>query len=954
MFREFYAQGISEAPPEVDLDQAYFDGLGVKLPPKFLGLPKLPENFRSRETKALKDRHSKWLYDPFRDLCETAKGTRPRGYPRLAPETRMPPGSTLALLHRSPSVFSNKIMIHLLGQCALAGDKYKSAVLLTYSNSHQYPKPNVVHPAWLLICKVSPIRINGVCISGRSLSPSIAALIEALDFRNSGGAQWMLELRTETMKLNSELNVPIRQHEWRDLSPEEEPLKPYHWPDLLRAAETITEIPRELVSLWNEAASSGVTPQRIPTASGPKSPSEAHVTPSFEHALDGAQEGIFYLSEEACRVWEAGGAKRLPTKPEWTSYPTGEDPMPLLSAYPELGRLTRLIPDLRRVIMSRVENLQRALGPSKCAQPVHFDSEEWTLLLDVKAVGGEGRETTLRILLEAMRDMLKTDDENCPWQPHSLELARRCCESIEDISLSDDGSWEVVALRIADLAGSDILALINLLPKMAADLVPMDATAPDVAELLLASYGPATLGAMLKAGLLKESNPPARFGGRKARDYVRRHGLPIEFSESRSSRLDAHEYVRGPSNLPPLHDFQESIDQSVENLLRQGHGRRRAVISLPTGGGKTRVAVQSAVAHVLTHQERQPSVLWVAQGEELCEQAVQCFTDVWSAMGTPGQPLTIIRFWGGYTQELQMSDDGPTVIVATIDTLRSRMEQPDATDLLKVGLVIVDECHAAIAKSYTKLWNFLGLQTGRQAVMETEIPVLGLSATPWRGRDDGESRRLASRFDNRWLPSDQENLHNTLRDRGVLCPITYSNLDYDKTVELSVDQREHMDRFNTVPTSVLETLATDDDRNQLIVDAVIQTQAKSVLLFANSVDHAHTLSIMLALRGQRAAAISSDTDASARRYFIKEFGEGRIRVLCNYGVLTTGFDAPKTDLIVISRPVMSPVLYMQMVGRGMRGPKNGGTDQCEVITVKDNLREYSDKLAHHFCRQYFN
>lgn len=954
VFREFYVQGVDGAPPEATLDEAYFDGLGLKLPSKLLGFPKLPENFRSRGTRAIRDRHAKWLYDPFRNYCELETGTRPRGNPRLAPDTRMPPGSTLAWLYRSPSLFSDQIMAHFLGQCALAGDRYRRATLQTLKNSHQYPKPDVVHPVWILVCKISPVRLNGVCISGRSLSQSVAALIEALDFRNSGAAEWVLQLRAETLRLNTELSVSGGHHEWSDLSPKEEPLKAYHWPDLLQAAEGLTEVPRNLVSLWNEAASAGVTPQRIPTSDGPKPPSDAHVTPSFEHAVSGAGQGIFYLSEEACRVWEAGGAKRLPTKPEWTSEPTGEDPLPLLSAWPELGRLTNLLPDLQRVIMSRVENLHKTLGPSRTPHPVHFDPEEWTLLLDVKAIGGEGREATLRTLLNAMRNRLMSEQEDCLWQQNASDLARRCCENVQDVSLDDEGSRAAIALRIADLANNDVASLLSLLPKMAEDLVPWDATAAHVAELVLASYGPATLGAMLKAGLLKESNPPARFGGRKAQDYVRRHGLPIEFAASRSARLNAHELVRGPSDLPPLHDYQENIDHSVEALLSEGPGRRRAVISLPTGGGKTRVAVQSAVSHVLTHDDREPSVLWIAQGEELCEQAVQCFIDVWSAVGTPGEPLKVVRFWGGYTPELQLSGEGPTVIVATIDTLRSRMEQSDTAELSKVGLVIVDECHAAITKSYTELWNFLGLQTGRQVTRETEIPVLGLSATPWRGRNDEESRRLANRFDNRWLPSDQADLHETLRDRGVLCPLTYSNLDYGKTVELTADQREHMDRFKTVPNSVLDKLATDNDRNQLIVDAVTDTQAKSVLLFANSVAHARTLSMMLELRGQRAAAISHDTDASARRYFIKEFGEGRIRVLCNYGVLTTGFDAPKTDLIVISRPVMSPVLYMQMVGRGMRGPQNGGTERCEVITVNDNLRDYSDKLAHHFCKQYFS
>ena len=81
------------------------------------------------------------------------------------------------------------------------------------------------------------------------------------------------------------------------------------------------------------------------------------------------------------------------------------------------------------------------------------------------------------------------------------------------------------------------------------------------------------------------------------------------------------------------------------------------------------------------------------------------------------------------------------------------------------------------------------------------------------------------------------------------------------------------------------------------------------------------------------ASIYSDTDVAVRLYFIRQFLECRIKVLANYQVLATGFDAPKTATIVISRPVFSPVRYMQMVGRGLRGPKNGGTETCKIITV---------------------
>lgn len=109
----------------------------------------------------------------------------------------------------------------------------------------------------------------------------------------------------------------------------------------------------------------------------------------------------------------------------------------------------------------------------------------------------------------------------------------------------------------------------------------------------------------------------------------------------------------------------------------------------------------------------------------------------------------------------------------------------------------------------------------------------------------------------------------------------------------------------------------------------------------------------LYIAGIPAAAVSRTTPTSSRRYFLERFQRGEIRVLCNHSVLTTGFDAPKTDMVLIARQVFSPVRYMQIVGRGMRGEKNGGTSSCRLVTVVDNLRQFQDMHPHHFCAKYF-
>jgi DNA repair protein RadD len=84
-----------------------------------------------------------------------------------------------------------------------------------------------------------------------------------------------------------------------------------------------------------------------------------------------------------------------------------------------------------------------------------------------------------------------------------------------------------------------------------------------------------------------------------------------------------------------------------------------------------------------------------------------------------------------------------------------------------------------------------------------------------------------------------------------------------------------------------------------------------------------------------AALVTGETPQGERVATIERFRKGRVKYLCNVGVLTTGFDAPATDVVCIARPTASTVFYEQMVGRGLRGPLNGGTKECLVIDVQD-------------------
>ena len=108
-------------------------------------------------------------------------------------------------------------------------------------------------------------------------------------------------------------------------------------------------------------------------------------------------------------------------------------------------------------------------------------------------------------------------------------------------------------------------------------------------------------------------------------------------------------------------------------------------------------------------------MLWVAQTDELCEQAVQSFRQVWSNCGKDWTELRIVRLWGGNPDPTPSADDVPTTVVATIQTLTSRLGKDRLAFLKDCALVVIDESHHAITTSYTQLldWFLPEEPTGR-------------------------------------------------------------------------------------------------------------------------------------------------------------------------------------------------------------------------------------------------
>ena len=457
---------------------------------------------------------------------------------------------------------------------------------------------------------------------------------------------------------------------------------------------------------------------------------------------------------------------------------------------------------------------------------------------------------------------------------------------------------------------------------------------------------------------LDELAPPKQWAGSsRAVEFVQSLGFAPEWAGERGARRASFAEVEGPFSLPALHDYQRRIVDRVTALLANGHNGvpRRGMISLPTGAGKTRVTVQ-AIVQAISDGSYTGGVLWVADRDELCEQAVEAWQQVWSAMGVAATSLRISRMWG--QQPAPVPASALHVVVATIQTLYARLSKgndPAYQFIGDFGLVVFDEAHRSIAHSHTSVMDEIGLTRWQR---RGEPFLLGLTATPYRGHDKLETARLVRRYgsnrlDNGAFQSDDPvAVVRELQHMRVLAQADHETID-GGDFSLSADElakMKAMPGLPWLPRSVEERIASNTSRTLGIVEAYEHHVARKnpdwpTLIFATSVEHAQTVAALLNTKGIKARSVSGNTDYTVRRRVVDDFRAGKINVLVNYGVFREGFDAPKTRAIVVARPVYSPNLYFQMIGRGLRGPMNGGSERCLIINVQDNIDNFSSKLA---------
>jgi len=349
--------------------------------------------------------------------------------------------------------------------------------------------------------------------------------------------------------------------------------------------------------------------------------------------------------------------------------------------------------------------------------------------------------------------------------------------------------------------------------------------------------------------------------------------------------------------------YQSEANTAAWQFITDGRGN--PLIVLPTGAGKS-IVIALLIRQAVEWGQR---VLVVAHRKELLQQNADKI-----------QRLTGLKV-GINSAGLNERDIDSTVICAGIQSVYR-----DAAEFGRRGLVVIDEAHLISDDGGSMYRQFLdGLQQHNRRLF-----CVGLTATPYR---TGEGS----------LAGDGKLFSGVCYEAktGALIEGGYLSKLINNPADSQADLKNVKVRAGEFVASEMEAAFTGD---AIIHAAVCELtiaceHRKSILVFCAGVSHAEQVAAALRdLTGQEVGLVTGETHAIERQRVLSDFRAGSLRWCVNVDVLTTGFDAPGIDTVAVLRATMSPGLFAQIVGRGLR-IADGKTD-CLILDFGGNLQRH--------------
>lgn len=322
-----------------------------------------------------------------------------------------------------------------------------------------------------------------------------------------------------------------------------------------------------------------------------------------------------------------------------------------------------------------------------------------------------------------------------------------------------------------------------------------------------------------------------------------------------------------------LRDYQKDLVNRARQSLAQKN--RGVLVVSPAGSGKSVVIAE--IARLCTVKGGR--VMFVVHKRELVKQIAATF---------------------------QANDvDLRLCTVSTVGKIANRLNK-----LPKPSLIITDETHHSKAKTYQKIYDFY-----------SDVPRLGFTATPWRLNGDG--------FEDVYTDLIEGQTVKWLIKNNCLAPFKYFSINV-----LNEDKLKHASTGDYSNSSI------NDAFGKTIFGDVVKTwqekaNGQQTIIYAHSIEYSKLVAERFKEAGINAVHCDSKTPDGERNRIMKDFKDGKLKILTNVDLISEGFDVPDCSCVILLRPTESLVLYIQQAMRCMRYKPN------KTATIIDHVGNYA-------------
>lgn len=394
-----------------------------------------------------------------------------------------------------------------------------------------------------------------------------------------------------------------------------------------------------------------------------------------------------------------------------------------------------------------------------------------------------------------------------------------------------------------------------------------------------------------------------------------------------------------PDGRKPIMPYQTDAIAGLNryfDLSGKTNGRQAGMLIMPTGSGKTFTSCTWLLQSGLAKGYR---ILWLVHRKELVEQTFQEFLKLLPNIADAGiGKVSVMAISSKHASMSQAVRNDITI--CSIHSLASANGMRHVRRMLGTPgksklIVVIDEAHHATMPSYEKALEKI------ESINHNAI-ILGLTATPRRMTDNNRLLRMFH------LAKDEKDyrgavfmirLDELIKD-GYLAIPRYipiqTNIKGDEAYHITQRDVQFYNTHKSLPERVFNDIANLAARNQMIVQEYVQNQGKygKTLVFAINKAHAALLCEEFQRAGIRCDYITSGMKDN--KATIDAFKRGEFPVLINIQIMTEGVDVPDVQTVFLTRETNSDVLFMQMIGRGLRGEYAGGTKECFIVDFHDH------------------